>query len=138
MRRTLTVLGALALLAVVLPAAALAQGADPVANGDTFDIQLWAFAAALIVPLGTYAINYIAPYTGEKVKGVMHLVIAAGAGAIIELIEQGGVGFDQETLEYVISAIIGALSIHFGFYRPSTINTWAGGGRNVQEERAAR
>jgi hypothetical protein len=121
-------LAVLAAAMLLVPATALAQdGAD----SETLSLQVWALLAGAIVPLGGYLLNYVGPWVSEPVKGVVQVLLAAVAGALVELIDQGSVGFDMETLEFVLSAVIASLSAHLGLWRPSTISTKMGGGRNA-------
>lgn len=121
---------ALALLA--LPSLALAEGENTTLALPT--VQLWALAAGAFAPVVGYLVNYAAPWTSEKVKAVIFIAAAAVSGAITQAITNGTVGFNDATFQLVVTAVIAAISTHFGFWKPSTISTSLGGGRNKQEE----
>lgn len=95
--------------------------------------QLWTLVAGALVPLGGYVLNYMGPIVNEKTKAVVQVVLAAIAGGIVQAITVGDVGFNDVTLQYVLSAVITALFAHGLLYKPSGINTALGGGRNVQD-----
>jgi peptidoglycan/LPS O-acetylase OafA/YrhL len=128
-RRTMKPAFVLALIGLfILPAAAMAQ--DPSSVGNGLELRLWSLLAGVLVPLGGYLLNYLGPQTSEKIKGLLQVVLAAVAGAIVERVDLGSVGFDLVTLEYVITAVVAALGAHKLFWQPSTVSTAMGGGRN--------
>lgn len=99
---------------------------------DPVTLQLWALLAGTLTPLGAYVLNYLGPWVDEKLKALVQVVLAAIAGAIVALVDRGEVGFDKKTLVYVLSAVIAALFSHGVLWRPSSISTELGGGRNAQ------
>lgn len=122
-----------ALLMVMLAAPAFAQG-DPSAAGNGLELRLWSLLAGALVPLGGYLLNYLAPWVSEPVKALVQVALAAAAGAVVELVDLGSVGFDLVTLEYVLTAVVAALAAHAGLWRPGGISTAFGGGRDRQAE----
>lgn len=131
-----TVLAVLALtVAMLLGAmAAVALAADPApAPAPTLLLpteQIWAFAAGGLVPLLTYVINHWAPWVSEPVKAFVFVLGAAVAGGITQAIDVGNVGFNDQTLQFVLSAIFAAVVAHAGIYTRGGINTRLGGGSN--------
>lgn len=120
-------------LFLLWPALALADSAPPPAPTLVLPTdQLWAFAAGSIVPLVTYAINKWAPYTSEKIKGLVQVVVAAIAGGLVQAITAGGVGFNSTTLQFIITAVVAALGAHKALWLPSGISWLFGGGQNAK------
>lgn len=125
-----TLLAALALL--TLPALAVAAEGVPSPQPHQA-LPAFQFYAALIgalAPLVGYVLNYVGPQIGEKVKALVQVVVAGAAGALYQLLEVGDLGLDTETLQVVGTAVVAALLAHHGLYKPSTISTAFGGGRN--------
>ena len=124
----------LALLALLLAPALASAADDPSSVGNGLELRLWALAAGLIVPLGGYVVNYVGPQVSEKAKAIVQVILAAVAGAVVELVDLGSVSFDAVTLEYVLTAVIAALGAHGLLWKPSSISADLGGGRNRQTE----
>lgn len=132
-RQTLVLFALLVLGALIAPFVAFAATTDAPAQPVTLAlpwVQLAALLVGFIVPLFTYVLNHYAPWVGEPVKAAVLVVVTAVAGALTDAIVGGNFGFDQQTLQVVITAVIGALGAHKWLYVPSTINTLLGGGRN--------
>lgn len=116
MRRTLllllTAVFFLALATVAL--AADAGTADPVPPKSLWlpTDQLWAWVAATLVTLPTYLFNHYGPQTRETVKGLVLMVTSAVAAGITQAITAGGVGFNQVTLQFVVTSIFAAFLAH--------------------------
>jgi peptidoglycan/LPS O-acetylase OafA/YrhL len=119
-------------LMLLLPAAAMAT--DDVPNPNTTlalpTDQIWTLAVGALVPLVTYGLNYVGPWLSEAIKAIILVVVSAIAGGITQAIVAGDVGFNATTLQFVLTAVIAALSAHRLLWRPSTISTKLGGGRN--------
>lgn len=118
-----------------LVAASLGLAADDVTERPSPTLalpadQMWVLLIGTLVPLLTYKINHLGPHTSEQVKGVMHVVVAAVAAGLYEAINGGHVGFDQATLQYVLTAVIAALGAHRFLWSPSGIAASAGAGQN--------
>lgn len=94
--------------------------------------QLWAFFAASIVMLPTYAFNRWAPYTDETIKGFVHIVVTAAAAGITQAITAGNVGFNQTTLQFVGLSVIGAFIVHKNLWQVIDLARKAGAGQNRQ------
>jgi hypothetical protein len=122
---------AFALLA--FPTLAFADAAPP--PQDTLALptdQVWTLVAGALAPLASYVLNYVGPQTSERVKAFVQVVVAAVAGGLTQAIAAGSdtVGFNSVTLQFVLSAVIAALTAHKFLWQPSTISTALGGGRN--------
>lgn len=96
--------------------------------------QLAVLAVGLLVPLVGYALNYVGPWLDEKVKGIVQVVVAAIAAGLYQAIDVGNFGFNNTTLQLVVTAILAALAAHHLLWKPSGISTALGGGRNKQTE----
>lgn len=135
MRRILLYLPFLLLLMLV-PATAAWAAENPPAQPGRFPIppdQLWAIIAGAVVALPTYTINKFFPYTDEKIKGIVHLVTAAIAGGITQAIVAGNVGFNDDTLQFVIAAVVGVIGIQ-SFWKKSGIGIAFGQGQNKPDQ----
>ena len=117
------------------PATAYAAAGDPSPQGPLAlaGVQVWALLAGALMPLGVYVLNHAAPWADEKVKAVVQVVLAAVAGGIAQAIDTGGVGWNDATLELVLTSVVAALFAHGFLFKPAGINTALGGGRNVQD-----
>jgi hypothetical protein len=93
--------------------------------------QLWTLLAGALVPLATYALNHAGPQVTEPLKAIVHVLVAAIAGGITQAIVAGNVGFNNITLQYVITAVVAALAAHRLLWLPSGISTRLGGGTNA-------
>lgn len=83
--------------------------------------QVWVIIAGALAPAVSYLINHYAPWVDEKMKAVVFVIVAAVAAGIAQAIDAGNVGFNQETLQLVVTAVIAAFGSHFGFFKASTI-----------------
>lgn len=124
-------IGFILLALLLVPGVALADVAPPPAPTQVFPTdQVWVLIAGALAPLAAYVINYVGPHTDEKVKGIIQGVVAAIAGGIMQAVTAGHVGFNNVTLQFVITAVFAAAAAHSGFYKVSGINVALGGGRN--------
>jgi hypothetical protein len=128
--RATALLGATVLLVNLTASYAMAAdgGGTP---GREMELKLWAAVAGLLVPIGGYALNRVLPTTSEMVKASTHVVLAAVAGAIVELADLGSIGFDVNTLYYLLSAGAAAFASHVALWRPATVNARLGGPENA-------
>ena len=111
---------------LLLPALALAAGTvlTPVP-------QIWVLLLGALTPLVTYVINHFAPWLGEAAKATVLAVVAGIVAAIYTAIETNIFGFNDATLQLVLTAIIAAFGAHALVWRPSGISTKLGGGSNA-------
>jgi uncharacterized membrane protein YeaQ/YmgE (transglycosylase-associated protein family) len=125
--------GRIALLAVFcllyLPTLAFASGG----LGFAPSIQTWALILGAVTPLFTYVLNHLGPWLSEKTKAVVLLVVAGVVGAVYTAIESSTFGWNDSTVQLVLTAILGAFGAHALIYKPSGINSALGGGRNAGE-----
>lgn len=122
-------------LALVFPAFALADATAPQHTLALPTDEVWVVVAGALAPIVGYLLNYFGPHIDERVKGIVHVVVAAIAGGIVQAVTAGGVGLNARTLQFVVIAVASALAAHAGFYTRSTWSTTLGGGRNAQTER---
>ncbi len=120
---------ALALLALLLlPAFALAA-----AGGVGFvpSVQTWALILGAVTPLFTYVLNHYAPWIGEATKALVLAVVSGVVGAIWAAIETKVFGWNDATVQLVLTAILGAFGVHALVWKPSGISAKLGGGSNA-------
>lgn len=120
------------LLAPVVALAADAGTLDPKPAGSLLlpTDQLWTYLAASLIALPTYLLNHYGPQVSEPVKGLVLMLTAGLAGGITQAVTAGGVGFNQTTLQFIVSAVIGAFLTHKLVWAPTGISTALGGGSN--------
>lgn len=125
----------LGLLVLLLAAPALAADSVP-AEPRSFVFptdQVWALVAGGLAPLVAYVLNHYSPFWfTEPVKGIVQAVAAAVAAGIAQAITAGDVGFNDATLQFVVTGVVGALLAHIG-YAKAHINVLLGGGSNHKE-----
>lgn len=131
--RMLRVLGLFALGIVMLLALAPFAMAD-VSGAPTHLVlptdQIWAFVAGNLAPLFAYVLNHYAPWISEKIKVFAQFVVASIAGGLTQAITTGGVGFNAVTLQFVVTAVVGAFLAHAWVWQRSTVAQSLGGGSN--------
>lgn len=115
-----------------VPGLALADVSGPPTHLVLPTDQIWAFVAGNLAPLVAYVLNYHAPWISESFKVLIQAVAAAVAGGIVQAITAGGVGFNATTLQFVVTAVVGAFLAHAWVWSRSPIATNLGGGRNKQ------
>lgn len=124
-------------LVLVVPEVAFAEaGEQPAPTLLLPSTQIWTLVAGALVPLGGYVLNYLGPIVNEKAKALVQVLLAAVSGGFVQAITVGDVGFNDVTLQFVLSAVITALFAHGFLWRPSGINVALGGGRNAQDNPA--
>lgn len=136
MFKYLRVVWAFAVVALLFPSVASASDVAVPHSLVLPTDQIWAFVAGNLAPLIAYLLNYAGPWLSEKIKLFVQLVVAAVAGGVAQAITAGGVGFNDVTLQFVITAVVGALLAHKWAWQPSSIASSLGGGRNRQQEPA--
>lgn len=92
--------------------------------------QLWAIFVAGFVPLVMFVINKYAPWVSEGGKLIAHAIAAAIVAGVVQAITAGDVGFNQVTLQFVLSGVAGAfLSITLAWQK-TQIPEKLGAGQN--------
>jgi hypothetical protein len=116
------------LVLLALPALALAAG-----HGVGFvpSVQTWALILGAIVPLFTYVLNHFAPWISEAVKATILAVTAAVVGAVWTAIETSQFGWNDATVQLILTAVLGAFGAHALLWKPSGISTKLGGGSDA-------
>lgn len=118
------------LVGLMVPGLALADGETPIPDSLVFPTeQVWAAAAAALTPAVMYVLNHYAPWTSEPVKGLAQGLAAAAAAGIVQAITAGDVGFNDTTLQFIVTGLAAAVVAHVG-YRAANINTALGAGSN--------
>jgi hypothetical protein len=112
-----------------LPPLAFASGG----LGFAPSIQTWALILGAVTPLFTYVLNHVGPWLSEKTKALVLLVISGAVGAVYTAIETSTFGWNDSTVQLVLTAILGAFGAHALVWKPSGINSALGGGRNPGE-----
>lgn len=115
----------------MFPAGALADAVSPQPTLALPSDQVWTLFAGALVPLVGYVLNHYGPQASEKAKAFVQVIAAAIAGGIIQAITAGHVGFNMITLQFILTAVIAALTAHGLLWRPSGISTALGAGRNA-------
>lgn len=88
--------------------------------------QLWVLVVGALTPLGGYVLNRFAPWASETVKGIVQVLLAAVTSALFTALDTSVFGFNQTTLQLVISGVVAALMAHNWLYRPAKVNTKLG------------
>lgn len=116
----------LTLFLFVSPALAAPDPASAPPPGQTLlsGVPVWALAVGALVPLVTYVVNRLT--LSEPVAASVLLVATTVAGALTQLVDAGSVGFDANTLKYVLSATGAALLAHHAVWKPGGVNSALG------------
>jgi hypothetical protein len=133
MKRFLLRIALLALLSLLLiPALALAAGTvlTPVP-------QVWVVLLGALTPLVVYVLNHFAPWVTEPIKATVLAIVAGAVAAVYTAIETSIFGFNDATLQLVLSAIVAAFGAHLLVWKPSEIAAKLGGGSNHAPTKAA-
>src|SRR5882762_7653969 len=127
--RWLTRVAIIATLAsLFLPSLALAAGGV----GFVPSVQTWALILGAVTPLFTYILNHYAPWISEAAKAIALAVVAGVVGAVWSAIETGVFGWNDATVQLVVTAILGAFGAHALIFKPAEINKTLGGGSNAK------
>lgn len=118
------------LVLLLLPTVVLAVTASPTLVFPWQ--QVWPVVIGALVPLATYALNHVGPWVTEPIKAIVLVVVAAVATALYTALATSVIGFNDATLQLVLTGIISALGAHKLLWHPSGISVRLGGGTNVQ------
>ena len=103
---------------------AYAYGADEPALQGQFvfpALQVWTIVAGSLVTAITYVINRWAPWVGQGTKAFVLVIAAAIAAGLTQSIDGGTVGFNDQTLQLVVTAVVAAFGSHLLLWKPSGI-----------------
>ena len=119
----LRILFAALMLTLVLPVVALA--ADPDVSGQFVfpSLQVWTIVAGSLVTVVTYVLNKYAPWTGQGTKALVLVLTSAVAAGITQSIDGGTVGFNNQTLQLVVTAVVAAFGSHLLLWKPAGIQS---------------
>jgi hypothetical protein len=88
--------------------------------------QLVVLLVGFFVPLVGYVLNRYAPWIDETVKATVQVALSAGAGAIYTAVADPSFGFNNVTLQLVLSAVVSALVAHKLLWQPARANVKLG------------
>lgn len=88
--------------------------------------QLWVLIIGALVPLVTYVLNRVGPWVSETVKAAVLVATSAAAGALYVALAQPNFGWNVQTRELVITAVVAALTAHGFLWKPAKVNTKLG------------
>jgi hypothetical protein len=122
-------------VAIFMPGLVFADGSPPPDATRLVlpQTQLIAAIVGSLVPSVTYFLNKHAPWTNDKVKAIVLVVVAAAGGALTTLLDAGGIPVTWETAQIVGTAVVLAFLAHVGFWRPSGWSAKLGAGTNRQD-----
>lgn len=112
-----------ALISLAGPLAAYADTVPPDSHTLVLpQTQLIAAIVGALVPVVTYALNNrVFAFVSEPVKATVLVLAAAAGGALTELIADGGIPLDWNTVQIVGTAVVLAFLAHMSFYQPSGV-----------------
>lgn len=117
-------------LVLMLPAFALAVGSARVLVLPTQ--QLWTLIIGALVPLVTYVLNHVGPWLTEPAKATVLAVVAAVVTALYAALDTSVFGWNDATLQLVLSGVLAAFAAHHLVWKPAGISAILGGGSNRQ------
>lgn len=79
-----------------------------------------------LTPLVGYLLNRVGPWLDEATKGFVQVLLAAVVGALFTALDTNAFGWNDTTIQLVLTAVIGALTAHHWFWKPTKINTRLG------------
>lgn len=96
--------------------------------------QFWPLVIGAFVPAVTYVLNKYGAWTTEPVKSLVTALASTIAACAYQLLVSGEIAFDTETIQVVVTSLIGTFGAHAGFWKPSGLSTKLGGGQNAQDD----
>lgn len=94
-------------------------------------VQMWTLAIGAVVPLVTYVVNHVGPWVSEPAKAAVLVVASAAASALYTALATNVIGFNEATLQLLLTGVAGALAAHHMLWKPSTVSARLGGGSNA-------
>lgn len=127
-RAALRVAGIAFGLLLLLPAAGCATASWSVISAPALLPwpQLWPVVIGSLVPLVTYGLNRAAPWISQPVKAVVLVVVSAIATALYTALATNVLGFNDATLQLVLTGVVASLAAHHMLWKPSGISTLLG------------
>jgi peptidoglycan/LPS O-acetylase OafA/YrhL len=94
------------------------------------DSQFWILVIGSLVPLVTYLLNHVLPVVDEKVKALITVVVSAAAAALFAAIDTDVFGWNNATLQLVLSGVVATLLAHQLLWKPAKVNVALGAKEN--------
>jgi hypothetical protein len=88
------------------------------------DPQMWAAIIGGLVTLLGYVVNRIGPWVTQPVKGFVTALLAAIGGALYTAIFTHVFGANAQTLELVLTAVVGTFAAHGLIWKPTGVAAW--------------
>jgi hypothetical protein len=127
MKRLILVLLAVVVALVVVPSVALADASTAERHGLVLDqVQLYSVVIGVFSPIVGYIVNSglvkkVSASIPEPVAAMVHVLIAAVGAAIYQAAVAGHLGFNDETLQVLLSAVVAAFAAHRLIWVPSGV-----------------
>lgn len=110
------------LLLLLIPSSVLALAASPGSHLVLPVAQIWVVVVGLITPLLGYVVNTsLWKNAPEPVKAFIQVALAAVAAAITTAISTSVFGWNNATLQLIITGVITALASHSLLWKPSGV-----------------
>ncbi|MDB5280829.1 MAG: hypothetical protein JWR61_5784 [Ferruginibacter sp.] len=88
--------------------------------------QLWVLVIGSLSPLIGYVLNRVGPWLDESVKLVVQVVVAAVTTSLYTALETNVFGFNNATVQLVVSGIAAAFAAHHWLWKAGKVNTKLG------------
>lgn len=95
--------------------------------------QLWVIVIGSIVPLGGYILNKVGPWVDESTKAFVQVLLAAVTTGLYTALDTNVFGFNDDTLQLVLTGIAAALAAHKLLWKPARVNERLGAVEDVPE-----
>lgn len=96
--------------------------------------QLYAAVIGALVPLGGYVLNYFAPWTSDRTKGLVQIALVTLAGALYAVLDAKLDLFTAQSLQLIGTTFLTAFLTHTTAWKTTGVSTALGGGRNAQDK----
>jgi hypothetical protein len=84
--------------------------------------QLIVLILGSLTPLVSYVLNHVGPWVSESVKGFVQVLVAAVVGALFTALDTNVFGWNDPTIQLVLTAVVGALAAHHWLWKPAKVN----------------
>lgn len=126
--KRIAVFAALLLLALLLvPTLAFADASTVERHGLALDqVQLYAVVIGIFSPIVSYVLNSglvkrVWANVPEPIAAMVHVLVAAVGAAIYQAAAAGSLGFNDATLQVLLSAVVAAFVAHGLVWKPSGV-----------------